>query len=48
MPPAGWIVFESNRDNPLTELYTMRPDGSAKTRLTYNAVRDISAAWIVK
>jgi Tol biopolymer transport system component len=50
-PPAaaqdesGLITFESNRDGPLGEIYTMRPDGSAKTRLTHNAVRDISAAW---
>jgi dipeptidyl aminopeptidase/acylaminoacyl peptidase len=50
-PPAaaqdesGLIVFESNRDGPLTDIYTMRPDGSAKTRLTRNAVRDISAVW---
>jgi Tol biopolymer transport system component len=41
----GLIVFESTRSGPLTELYTMRPDGSAVTRLTSNAVRDISAAW---
>jgi len=48
-PPAsaqdGLIVFESERDGPLTEIYAMRPDGSAKTRLTYNAARDISAEW---
>ena len=50
-PPAaaqddsGLIAFESNRDGTLTEIYTMRPDGSAQTRLTHNGVRDISAAW---
>lgn len=30
----GWLVFRSNRDRPLNELYRMRPDGSSLTRLT--------------
>ncbi len=48
-PPAaaqdesGVITFESNRHG-LTEIYAMRPDGSDKTRLTRNRVRDIAAA----
>lgn len=30
----GWLLFRSNRDRPLNELYRMRPDGSSVTRLT--------------
>src|SRR3954471_24571034 len=41
---SGLILFESNRDG-LEEIYVMRPDGTAKTRLTRNRVRDISAVW---
>ena len=38
-PPAGRIVFESNRDGNL-EIYRMNADGSAPTRLTNDPATD--------
>lgn len=35
-PPAGRIIFASNRDNPIADLYVMRADGAELRRLTFN------------
>jgi Tol biopolymer transport system component len=41
---SGKIVFYSERDgNP--EIYTMNPDGSDQTRLTFNSFEDSSPVW---
>jgi TolB protein len=46
-PDGEQIAFESTRDAPPgnIELYVMRPDGSAQTRLTTTAAPDLHAAW---
>src|SRR5687767_1252028 len=40
------IVFASNRDVPSTEIYTVNPDGTGTTRLTFTAgATNTSPAW---
>ena len=41
----GRILFESRRDDPAGEVYSMNPDGTGLTRLTYNAAMDYDGAW---
>jgi Tol biopolymer transport system component len=40
----GRIVFASNRDGDY-DIYTMRPDGSDVTQLTFNRAQDREPAW---
>lgn len=40
----GQIVFYSEREGS-AELYTMQPDGSGQTRLTFNEIEDSAPAW---
>lgn len=42
-PDGSKIIFSSDRDGPTYELYIMNADGTNITRLTNNAVDDISA-----
>jgi Tol biopolymer transport system component len=44
-PDGTKLVFESGRDNPYGEIYTMNADGSGVRRLTTNGVPDASPAW---
>ena len=44
-PNGSRIVFESNRDGSLTELYSMPSGGTEITRLTANGLWDSDADW---
>ncbi|HAS42020.1 MAG TPA: hypothetical protein DCS93_16185 [Microscillaceae bacterium] len=46
-PDGNWIAFESGRDGDDGEIYLMRPNGSAQTRLTYHRTYDGRPAWII-
>ncbi|MGI9107393.1 MAG: carboxypeptidase regulatory-like domain-containing protein [Pyrinomonadaceae bacterium] len=43
--PGGKIVFGSNRDSSLNEIYSMNADGSGQTRLTTNTAADRDPDW---
>lgn len=43
-PDSRWIAFNSERDGN-SEIYLMRPDGSAQSRLTQNDRVDERPAW---
>ena len=43
-PDGQWIVVSANVDGD-TEIYLVRPDGSARRQLTHNAVPDDIARW---
>ena len=47
MPPAGWIVFESNRDGNY-ELYAMNADGGSEVRVTTDPSVEVDPAWSPK
>jgi WD40-like Beta Propeller Repeat len=44
-PPAGALVFTSNRANGDRELYVVNRDGSGLHRLTFNSLFERQAAW---
>ena len=44
-PDGTKLVFESGRDHPFGEIYTMNADGSGVQRLTTNEVFDGDPAW---
>jgi len=43
-PDGSWIVFVSRRDGPWN-LYAVRPDGSAITRLTDDMSIEVEPQW---
>ena len=45
-PDGQWVVFETGRDGDDGELYLMRPDGSAQTRITFHRSYEGRPAWI--
>lgn len=44
-PNGKWIVFRSNRDEPLSEIYVMGTDGNNLRRLTNDGASDLAAYW---
>jgi TolB protein len=43
--PAGRIVFESRRESPEFQIFTMLPDGSGILRLTHTFARNYHPDW---
>src|SRR5689334_18498129 len=43
--PQSKILFATNRDGSANEIYSMNPDGSAQTRLSFTRVNDGEAVY---
>ena len=44
-PDGSKIVFQSWRNNAIPQIYTMNPDGSEQTRITFNPAADANPSW---